>query len=154
MRLLGGAASSSLPGWAVVTVNGLNHLDFEDLEFLDEVRRLVAKAVELAGGSVPPAGSPRWWDAPPVARLASLLVIVEHHLLVDPDRIAAEQLKAAAVAISTGKDWSGNAHRLICDSHAKVAARRLEPGPLAGMVFDAAAEARWVATGSSAEAAA
>lgn len=132
----------------------ISALDYEDLQLFAEVHRLIAKAVELAGGSVPQVGSPRWWDAAPLVKLAALLVLVEHHLLVDPERIAAEQLRAVSVAISGGMDWSGTAHRLIFDSHAKVAARRREPGPLAGLVFDPVAARRWVETGSSEEPAA
>ncbi len=129
-------------------------IGYEDLPLFAEVHRLVGRAVELAGGSVPAVGSPQWWSAEPVARLAGLLVLAEHHLLADPERIAAEQLRAVSVAISGGMDWSGAAHRLVFDSYAKVAARRLEPGPLSALVFDPVAARRWVETGSSAESAA
>ncbi|MGH3550508.1 MAG: hypothetical protein ACRDQU_20790 [Pseudonocardiaceae bacterium] len=128
----------------------LHLLDDDDLRLYAEVDRLVANAVKLAGGSVPAVGSPAWWSAEPMPRLTSLLVVAEHHLLADPDRIAAGHLKAASVAISTGMDWSAAAHRLVYDSHAKVAARRRELGPLAGLSsFDPVAARRWVETGSS-----
>ncbi|MGH4001737.1 MAG: hypothetical protein ACRDTJ_30235, partial [Pseudonocardiaceae bacterium] len=129
-------------------------IDYDELALLVEVHRLVDKAVALAGESVPPVGSSQWWDAEPMVRLAALLLLAEHHLLADPERIAAEQLKAVSVAISGAKDWSAAAHRLVFDSHAKVAERRREPGPLAGLTFDPVAAARWVETGSSEEPAA
>ncbi len=154
MLLLDRVSPSPLPSQQVVAVTGLDHLGYEDLELFAEIHRLVAKAVELASCSVPAVGSEQWWNGDPMARVAALLVVAEHHLLADPERIAAEQLKAVSVAISGGMDWSAAAHRLVFDSHAKVAARRREPGPLAGMVFDPVAARRWVETGSSDEAAA
>lgn len=129
-------------------------VDYEDLELFAEVHRLVDKAVSLAGASVT-VGSEQWWTATPLVRLASLLVVAEHHLLADPDRFAAEALKQASVAISSGVDWADSAHRLIYDSHAHVLVCRAELGPLAALsALDPVHEARWVATGSSEEVAA
>lgn len=144
------------PNWAPIlahAVTDVSALDYEDLQLYAEVHRIVGQAVALAG-TVPAVGSPAWWGAPPMARLAALLVVAEHHLMADPERIAAEQLKAVSVAISTGMDWAGNAHRLIFDSRATIVARRREPGPLAGMTLDPQAAARWVETGVSEEPAA
>ncbi len=124
-------------------------MDYDDLRLLIEVHRMTAKAGELAGGSVPLVGSPSWWSAEPMARYAGVLVLAERYLLDDPHQLAAEMVKDVSLAISTGMDWSAAAHRLVYDSHAKVAERRREPGPLAGMTFDPLAAARWVQTGSS-----
>lgn len=153
MLLLGGTSAPALPGWAVVAVIDVSAIDYDELELLGEVHRMVGKARELAG-SAPAVGSPQWWDAEPMARIAGLLVLAEHQLVHDPDRIAAEQLKAVSVAISTGMDWSAAAHGLVFDSHAKVVQRRRELGPLAALRFDPVAAARWVETGSSQEPAA
>lgn len=132
----------------------LSALDYEDLELFAEVHRLVAKAVMLAG-AMPVVGSSAWWTAPALQRLVALLVVAEHHLLADPDRIVAQQLKAASVAISQGMDWSAATYRLVFDSRAKVLARRVELGPLAALsAVDPVAARRWVETGSSAEPAA
>lgn len=114
------------------------------------VHQIVTRTVDLAG-EVPPVGSQAWWDAPPLARLAGLLVLAEHWLLRSPDELAADQLKAASAAVSTGRDWTAAARAY--QPHAELVARRAEPGPLA-RPFDAEAAARWVATGSSSEAAA
>lgn len=129
---------------------GLDHLDHEDVEFLLDVRRLVGNAVALAG-SVPAAGSPAWMTATPATQVAGLLVLAEAYLINDPHTIAAQMVKDASVAVSSSGRWSTAA---ALPSHHELRQRRAEPGPLAGMVFDPVAAARWVATGSSAEIAA
>lgn len=135
-------------------MSGLDHLDYDDVEALGEVHRLVTKVIKLAGGSVPPVGSAAWWSAPDAAKVASLLVLAEARLIDDPHRIAAEQLREVSKAISGGLDWSAAAHRLAYERPGVLAARRREPGPLAALIFDPVATARWVETGSSDEAAA
>lgn len=126
-------------------MSGLDRLDYEDVEFLAEVHRLVGKSIALAGGSVPAAGSPQWWSAAPVARLAGLLVLAERYLLEDPHAIAAELLKDASVAVSSDGRWSAAA---ALPSHHELVRRRAEPGRV-WAPFDPVAAARWVATGSS-----
>jgi len=59
------------------------------------------------------------------------------------DRIVAERLKAASVAISEGGRWDR-----CGPSHAALERRRAALGPLARTV-DPVAAARWAATGSS-----
>lgn len=124
---------------------GLDHLDHEDVEFLADVRRLVGKAIAVAG-SVPAAGSPAWMTAAPAAQIAGLLVLAEAYLINDPHQVAAEMIKDASVAVSSSRRWSAAAAQ---PSHHELRQRRAEPGPLAGIVFDPVAAARWVATGSS-----
>jgi hypothetical protein len=145
--LLDNTSRSPLQG-TVVAVSGLDHLDHEDLEFLDEVHRVVTRVIEQAGGSVPPAGSDRWRTAPDPAKVASLLVLAEAYLVSDPHQIAAEMIKEASVAVSSSGRWSAASAR---PSHAEVMRRRAEPGPLAALVFDPVAAARWVETGISSE---
>lgn len=142
MCLLG--RSAAVPA-AVAAVTTVDTTTVNDVELLAEAHRLVGKAAELAGGFVPGVGTAAWWDAGPLPRLAGLLVLAERALLVDPDRLAAEQLKAAAVAISTGRDWAAAAV-----PHSALVARRAEPGPMARTV-DRKAAARWAATGTSTE---
>lgn len=145
--MLGRTAPPSLS--EAITVIDVTALDYDELQLLAEVNRLVDKAAELAGGSVPAVGTPAWWDAEPMARIAALLALGQQYLLDDPHQLAAEMVKDASSAISTGMDWASAAQRLVYDSHAKVAERRREPGPLAGVPFDSEGAARWVQTGSS-----
>lgn len=132
-------------------VSGLDAMDYDDLLVLAEVRRVVAKAVELAGGSGTPALSDSAWrTAPPAAKIASLLVLAEAYLVTDPHLIAAQMIKDASVAISSSGNWSVAAS---LPSHAELVRRRAEPGRVYAP-FDAAAALRWVQTGSSQETAA
>jgi len=119
---------------------------YEELRLLAEVYRLVDKAVALAGGSVPPVGSPAWWAAKPQARIASLLVLAEAYLVTEPHLIA-RMIKDASVAISSSENWSAVGS---LPSHAELVRRRAEPGMVWG-TFDPVAAARWVETGSSEE---
>jgi hypothetical protein len=148
--LLGGACRSPLQG-QVVAVSGLDHLDYEDLELFVAVHRLVTKVIKLAGGSVPAAGSPQWWSAEPMARVAGLLVVAEAHLVSNPHQIAAEMIKDMSVSVSSSRRWPAAS---ALPSHAELVRRRAEPGPLAALIFDSVVAARWVQTGSSDEAAA
>lgn len=124
-------------------------IGYEDLPFLTEVHRLVGKAATLAG-SVPAAGSPQWWSAEPMARLAGLLVLAERYLIEDPHTIAAQMIKDASVAVSSSGRWPAAA---ALPSHHELVRRRAEPGPCYPP-FDPVAAARWVQTGSSEETAA
>ena len=135
-------------------MSGLDHLDYHDLELLAEVHEVVSKIHRLAGGParpVPPLGSPAWRDAPLMAKVAGLLVLSEAWLVHDPDRRAAERLRALSGDLSSGHDWAAAGRR---PSYAELQRRRGQAGPLAGLVFDPAAARRWVRTGSSEEAAA
>ena len=122
----------------------------EDPDFLRvafcAVDRLVRAAHRLYG-PLPVVGSPEWRAATWITQAATMAVLGEGYVLRDPDRIAADQLKAASVAIATGADWAAASRR---PTLAALDDRRAVPGPVAGS-FDAAAAARWVATGSSAE---
>ena len=126
----------------------------EDVELIAEVHGLVDRVVKLAGGHVLQLGSAEWWAAPLAARLTPLLVLAEHWLLRSPDEIAADMLKAASVAISTGGvDWSdvGCSHTGCAHTaHRHLVVWRGEPGPHL-RPFDPAAAARWVSTGTSRE---
>lgn len=148
MLLLDRTAPPPLP--AEVAVTDVTAVDYDELRLLVEVHRMVGKAIELAGGSVPAVGSPQWWDADPLARIAGLLVLAERYLIDDPHLIDAQMIKDASVAISSSKDWSAAGS---LPSHAELARRRAEPGPVYAP-FDVLAAARWVATGSSEEVAA
>lgn len=126
-------------------------IGYGDLPLFAEVHRIVSQAAELAG-SAPAAGSPQWWSAGPLARLAGLLVLAERYLQEDPHAIAARLLKDVSVDLSTSRDWSRSA---VLPSHHELVRRRAEPGPLAQLAgFDPVAAARWVETGSSEEPAA
>lgn len=89
-----------------------------------EVYRLVhpvVTAVRAHHGRVPAVGSAAWWGAPDDARVAGLLVLTEHHLVSDPNRLARERLKATALDLSAAHDWRGAARR---PSHAELTRRR------------------------------
>jgi len=95
-------------------------------------------------------GSPEWFAATWITQAATMAVLGEGYILRDPDRIAADQLKAASVAIATGADWTAASRR---PTLATLGDRRAVPGPVAGS-FDADAAARWAETGDSREGAA
>lgn len=127
----------------------------DDAELRAAVHQLVEAAVQRARsshGAVPAIGSAAWWAAPGDVRAAAVLVCGEAWLLYrTPEQLAADQLKAAAVALSTGLDWSAAGHAAMFHNATVLARRRAEPGPMAGRTPDPAATARWVATGSSEE---
>jgi hypothetical protein len=126
--LLGCASRSPMHG-AVAVSSGLDHLDYEDVELLAEVHRLVGEVIKLAGGSVPAVGSPAWWSAGPMVRIASLLLLAESRLLDDdPHALAADQLKAVSLAISGALDWREFANRHV--PRTELQRRRGELGPL------------------------
>jgi hypothetical protein len=109
-------------------MSGLDHLDYEDVELLAAVHRITSTVIELAGGSVPPVGSPAWWFAAPMARIAGLLVLAEARLLDDPHQLAADQIKAVSLAISGALDWREFANRHV--PHTELQRRRAALGPL------------------------
>jgi len=120
----------------------------DDPELHAEVYRLVdtvVTAVIRGHRKVPGVDTSAWWNAPDIAKIAGLLILSEAWVICDPERMVAERFKAASVAVSEGDQ--GGWRR---PSHATLTRRRSEPGPMARTV-DAAAAARWVATGSSAE---
>lgn len=129
----------------------------DDADLRAEAYRLVQPvltSVRARHGHVPGAGSTAWWAAPDDAKLAGLLILAEAYLVLDDalERTVAERLKAATADIAAAHDWTAASRR---PSHAELVRRRTQPGPGARPVdsFDAAAAARWVATGSSAGAA-
>lgn len=126
MLLLDRTAGSPLQG-QVVTVSGLDHLDYEDVELLAEVHRITSKVIAEAG-SVPVVGSADWWSAPLAGKVASLLVLAEARLIDDPHLIAAEQLRDVSKAISGELDWRAFARGHV--THTELQRRRAEVGPL------------------------
>lgn len=123
-----------------------------------ELRAAVAELVEAAvqcarssHGAVPAIGAADWWAAPDDVRAATVLVAGEAWLLHrTPAQLAADDHKAAAVALSTGLDWSAAGRAAVFHNATVLARRRAEPGPLARAV-DHDSAARWAATGSSEE---
>jgi len=105
------------------------------------VRRLIARATCVSG--ILRVGSDEWFDAPATAQLASVAYLGLQNL---PE--ATPPLKQASAAISGAIDWRAESS---VPSLAELQRRRAKPGPLAVLVFDAAAAHRWVDTGSSAE---
>jgi len=120
-----------------------------DLELIREVHRLVdqfVRAVEDRHGPIPSLSAAGWWTAPPIARLATVLVLGEAWIVHDPDRAAAERLRQLSWDLSAAYDWTAASRR---PSHAELERRRAEPGPLARLKFDAEAARRWVETGAA-----
>jgi hypothetical protein len=105
--------------------------------------RLV-RAARAYHGSIPPVGSPEWFDAPCVVQAATLVILGEAYFIADPKRAAIQQLKAISVAISEGLDWSAASRR---PSHAELVVRRAELGPT--VLIDREAAACWAAPGSA-----
>ncbi len=103
-------------------------IDYDEIQMLAEVHRMTSKVIELAGGSVPPVGSPQWWSAEPITRIAGLLVLAEARLIDDPHQLAAEQIKAVSVAISGGMDWRTFVSNHV--AHTELQRRRDQLGPL------------------------
>jgi hypothetical protein len=126
LLLLGRASRSPLQGQAV-TVSGLDHLDYEDVELLTEVHRLTSKMIAEAG-SVPAVGSADWRSAREAAKVAGLLVLAEARLMDDPRQVASEQLRAVSVAISGGMDWRTFGQHHV--PHTELQRRRGELGSL------------------------
>jgi len=127
----------------------------DDVELLAAVHAVVdrlVRAARRAHGRIPTLG-PEFVVAPWLAQVALLVVLGEGYVLRDPDQIAADQLKSAALAISTGGvDWSDVAcFHAACahTAHCRLVARRGELGPMA-RPFDPVAARRWARTGSSA----
>lgn len=118
---------------------------YEDLALLAEAHRLVGQVADAAGGweAIPAVSDPAWNDAPPVAKIAALLVLSLDYLIADPSDIAWEMLRDTSKAISSSGRWAG-----CRPSHAELVRRRAEPGR-EWPEFDAAAAQRWVETGSS-----
>jgi len=124
----------------------------DDPELLAAVHACAHRMVRAAHrvhGRIPTLG-PEFVAAPWLAQVAALAVLGEHWVLRSPDEIAADQLKDAAIAISTGADWAAASRR---PSHAELVARRAEVGPMA-RPFDPVAARRWVKAGDSREGAA
>lgn len=144
MLLLGGTTSLLEAVDAVIPVDTTP----DGVELRAAVHQLVDRAVQRARcshGAVPAIGSADWWAAPDDVRAAAVLVAGESWLVHrTPAQLAADQLKAAAVALSTGLDWSAASRR---PSHVRLTEHRAEPGALARPV-DPEAACRWAATGA------
>jgi hypothetical protein len=122
---------------------------------------VVEKVVSLATaahGPIPSLRDAAWWTAPIDVKVASLLMLSEAYLVNNPETAAVEMLREMAYDIAgalPARDngwqmtWRDVANRHVTDSEVKR--RRAEPGLLGGLVVDPAAEARWVATGTSEE---
>jgi len=165
--MLGRGATLSASAVEQMTGVGVTHIPPDmrptEAELLAEVHRLTYIAarvrrvqtwVEWVDGravvkrdrpepALPVVGSLEWWEAPERIRIAALLTLAKAYLLADPERMVAERLKAASVAISDATKGSWRR-----PSHSTLAARRAKPGPLA-RPFDPQTAARWVETGSS-----
>ena len=120
----------------------------DDPDVLRVAHQAVSRFLRVAHrlhGPLPALGTPAWMTAEWVTVAGTLAVLGEAWLRRedDLDRAVTERLKAASVAISEGGRWVGHG-----PSHADLERRRAELGPLARTV-DAAAAARWAATGSS-----
>jgi hypothetical protein len=96
-------------------------------ELLSEVHMLVQAVVQSARtehGTLPGVGIAEWWAAPPIARIAGLLILAEAWLVADPDRVAREQLKSMSADLSRSRNWA-KAARL--PSHRELQRRRYPP---------------------------
>jgi len=117
----------------------------DDPDFLrvasDAVDRLARVARRLHGGPLPVVGDREWFTATWIVQSATILA---EAFLRDPDQHAAAE-KAGAVAISAAADWTAASRR---PSHAELARRRAEVGPLARTI-DPEGAARWAASGGS-----
>lgn len=112
----------------MVSLMDVSALDYDEIQLLTAVHELTSKVIELAGGSVPPVGSPDWWTAEPITRIAGLMVLAEARLIDDPHQLAAEQLRDVSLAISGEMDWRHFANRHV--PHSELARRRETLGPL------------------------
>jgi len=112
---------------------------------VDRLAGTVMRAALRNRRRIPGVGTPAWWAADDAAKIAGLLVCSEAWLVreMSLEREVRARLKAASVAISTGSSWRDHG-----PSHATLAARRAEPGPMR-QSLDPRAAARWSATGSS-----
>jgi len=122
----------------------------DDVELHAEVYRLVdmvVTAVRADHRTVPGVDTSAWWNAPAVAKIAGVLVLGEAWCLHDPERAVRQRLQEMSYDLSAGHDWAAASRR---PTLATLDDRRAVPGP-GVRSFDAAAAARWVATGSSAE---
>lgn len=120
-----------------------------------ELRRAVRRTIEWAigetiqgtqrsrSGPVPAIGTPEWFEADNLTRLASILLLGEQWLVHDPDRAVAERLRAMSWDLSEAMRGRHGG-----PSHVEFERRRAEPGPNARSV-DRGSLARWVSTGCS-----
>ena len=144
--------TSRHPGTDHGELTAPGRLDAPDL--LAEVGRLVASAIAAGrrahGGRLVGVGEPAWWDAADEVKLAGVLVLAEAWVIHDPEQAVRRRLREMSYDLSAATDWTAASRR---PSHASLETIRAEPGPVAGS-FDAAAAARWVATGDSQDGAA
>jgi hypothetical protein len=83
-------------------------------ELFAEVSRLVNRTVEMArsgSGCIPGVGQPEWWTAPPLTRIAAIMVLGEAFLCRDAERLERLDLKEVAVDISAAHDWKRASQR-------------------------------------------
>ena len=122
----------------------------DDVDVRAEVWRVLAPifaAARKGRNRILGVGTVEWWEASDPEKLGGVANLALAYLIQDPLRAEAQRLKAAAVAISEAANWTDASRR---PSHATLAARRAEPGPMA-RPFDPEAAARWARTGSSRE---
>jgi hypothetical protein len=113
----------------VAVSSGLdNHLDYDDIDLLNEVSKIVKEAFTEAGPNVPSLSDPAWRTAPPAAKVAALLPLAEAYLITDrlAAEMVAERIKQASLDVSASGRWSTTAGR---PSHCELQRRRNVPGP-------------------------
>jgi hypothetical protein len=98
-------------------------------ELRAEVHRLVGQVVTIARAEhgqtrpLPGVGTLAWWTAPPMARVAAILILGEAYLVADPERAAVQMLREISYDLSAAHDWSAASRR---PSHAELTRRRDE----------------------------
>jgi len=122
----------------------------DDPELLAEVGRVVAPAIAATRrehGQLAGVGTEQWWAASDDVKLSGVLILGMAWCVHDPEIAVRQRLRAMCGDLSEAHDWAAASRR---PSHTSLDDRRAVPGP-GVQSFDAAAAARWVATGSSAE---
>jgi hypothetical protein len=103
-----------VPAQRVVTTGSMIDNRPTRTELLAEVYRLVydvALAARTEHGPLPGVGSPEWWTAPPLTRIAAIMVLGEAFLCRDAERLERLDLKEVAVDISAAHDWKRASQR-------------------------------------------
>jgi hypothetical protein len=97
-------------------------------ELRAEVHRLVDPVVQAAQatyGPIPGVGAAAWWTAPVEVKIAAICILGEAYLITDPERMAVQMLKDAAIDLSQARSWT-DATRL--PSHSELLRRRYPAG--------------------------
>ena len=96
-------------------------------EIRAEISRLINSTVrtaQLRHRYLPSVGSAAWWSAPDEVRLATIMVLGGAYVVFSPTDATFASVRDVSLAISTGTDWSADAHRMIFESTGKLTARR------------------------------